>query len=325
MILVQLALLLLAAVPLCGIGLAIFSGWTARRVEKALPPSGKFVQVEGARIHYWEKGSGPAIVLVHGLGGQSLNFSFGVADQLSRDFRVLAIDRPGSGYSTREADELGRLSAQSALVAKFIAAMGLERPLLVGHSLGGAISLGVALNFPEAVSGLALVAPLTHVLRHPPGVFRPLEIESPFVRRLVAWTLATPMGIRRGPDTLRRIFAPERVPQDFPVRGGGLLGLRPRAFYNVSTDLMGVTADLFAMVQRYGELRLPVGILYGTNDQVLNHGDHGEAMRGKAADLRLKLVEGGHMLPVTQPELTAEFICEEARRAGLTTERKMEA
>jgi len=316
----------LAATAAVVTGLAAFSAWTAARVEKALPPRGRFVDVPGGRIHYWEKGAGPAIVMVHGLGGQSGNFAFGVVEKLMNDFRVIVIDRPGAGYSTRESDASASLKGQAKFVADFIRALGLEKPLLVGHSLGGAISLAVALDFPETINGLALVAPLTHLPPHVPEMFRPLDIASSAVRRMIAWTLGVPIGMFRGPGIVKRIFAPEPVPADFATRGGGLLSLRPWNFYNVSTDLVAADRDLPGMVTRYGTIRVPIGILYGTSDQVLDYRQHGEAITKEAPGARLELVTGGHMLPVTRPEVTAEFIRQEARRAGfgVTSEANIE-
>jgi len=298
-------ILLLMLIPA---GLVAFTALTARRVEKALPPRGKFLELDGARIHYLDKGSGPAILLVHGLGGQMGNFAYGVVERLMNEFRVVVIDRPGSGYSTRTSDDSAHLVAQAAYVAEFIRKLGLDRPLLAGHSLGGAIALRVALDHPETISGLALVAPLTHVPPHVPEPFRPLDIDSKLVRRLLAWTVATPMGILRGARVLKQIFHPDPVPADFPIRGGGILGLRPRSFYNVSADLVAADADLDSMVERYPTIRVPVSILYGTSDNILDYRFHGEAMQSKIPQLQLKLVPGGHMLPVSAPSVTASFL-----------------
>lgn len=302
-------LIVLAVLVLIIAGLVAFTAFTARRVERALPPRGKFLDLDGARIHYLDKGSGPAIVLVHGLGGQMGNFNCGVVEQLTNEFRVVVIDRPGSGYSTRASDDAARLAVQAAYVAAFIRKLGLDRPLLVGHSLGGAIALRVALDHPETISGLALIAPLTHVPPHVPEPFRPLDIDSKLVRRLLAWTVATPMGILRGATVLKQIFSPDPVPADFPIRGGGILGLRPRSFCNVSADLVAADADLAPMVERYPTIRMPVAILYGTSDSILDYRFHGEAMKAKLPQLQLKLVErAGHMLPVSAPTVTADFI-----------------
>jgi len=294
-------------------GLVLFSAWTAWRVEKALPPRGNFLQLTGARIHYLERGSGQPIVMVHGLGGQSGNFTYGLVDELAREYRVVVVDRPGAGYSTRESDDSARLRMQAAVVADVIRKLGLDRPLVVGHSLGGAIALAMALDSPDAIGSLALLAPLTHVPKQVPAPFRPLDIPSKWVRWVISWTLGVPIGIRQGPAIVKMIFAPEAVPKDFATRGGGLLSLRPWNFYNVSTDLVAADADLPAMIERYPAIRVPVAILYGTSDEVLDYREHGEAMKTKISNLRLKLVEGGHMLPVTQPELAAGFIRESAQ------------
>src|ERR1700757_4629981 len=168
-------------------GLVIFTAVTARRVEQALPPRGQFIEVSGARIHYLDKGTGPPIVIVHGLGGQMGNFTYALLERLTDEFRVILLDRPGSGYSRRAPGATGRLTEQAATVAEFIRKVGVERPLLVGHSLGGAIALGVALDHRETVKGLALVGPLTHVPKQVPAPFRALDVKSDFVRLLVAW------------------------------------------------------------------------------------------------------------------------------------------
>lgn len=310
-------LVVIALVALSLSGLVIFTAITARRVENALPPRGQFIEVSGARIHYLDKGSGPPIVILHGLGGQMGNFTYALLERLTGEFRVILMDRPGSGYSKRAPGATGRLTEQASIVAEFVRKLGLERPLLVGHSLGGAIALGVALDHPQVVKGLALVAPLTHVPKHVPAPFRALDIKSDFLRWLVAWTVATPIGIRRGKAILDAIFSPEPAPADFPTRGGGLLGLRPRSFYNTSSDMRAVSLELGKMAEGYSSLRVPVRILYGTSDNVLSHQVHGEAMKAKSSLVSLELVEGGHMLPIAAPDLTAEFI-KTVARSGTT-------
>ena len=294
-------------------GLVIFTAVTARRVEQALPPRGQFIEVSGARIHYLDKGSGPPIVIVHGLGGQMGNFTYALLERLTDEFRVILMDRPGSGYSRRAPGATGRLTEQAAIVAEFIRKLGLQRPLLVGHSLGGAIALTVALDHPGMMKALALVAPLTHVPKQVPAPFRALDIKSNFLRWLVAWTVATPIGIRRGKAILDAIFSPDPAPADFPIRGGGILGLRPRSFYNTSLELRAVNFDLGEMVARYPSLRLPVRILYGTSDEVLDHAVHGEAMKAESPAVSVELVPGGHMLPISAPDVTAKFIKAAAR------------
>src|SRR6516164_11013286 len=125
-------------------GLVWFTASTARRVEATLPPRGRFIDIDGQRIHYVDKGgTGPTVVLIHGLGGNLLNFSYAIADRLTGDFRVILVDRPGSGYSTRPANASATITAQAATLAELFRRLRLKRPLLVGHSLGGAICLAI--------------------------------------------------------------------------------------------------------------------------------------------------------------------------------------
>ena len=105
-----------------GAGLALFSQFAARRAKAQVPPDGKFVDVDGARLHYVDIGEGPAIVMIHGLGGQVRNFSYALTERLPGR-RLILIDRPRSGYSTVDAGEPG-LKAQADLIAKGIDALG---------------------------------------------------------------------------------------------------------------------------------------------------------------------------------------------------------
>lgn len=290
-------------------GLVGFTAWTARKVEAALPPEGRFIDVDGNRIHYLDVGSGPAILLVHGLGGQMRNFTYGVVERLRGRFRVVVMERPGAGYSVRAPGASARLSVQAEVVAGFMRAVGLERPLLAGHSLGGALALAVALQHRGLVRGLALVSPLTQPQDAVPEPFRGLAIPSPLVRRLVAWTLATPLAIANRDTVLGVLFGPETPPRDFATRGGGLLGLRPKTFYSTSTDLMAVSEDLPGLHARYASLDLPAAILFGSGDRILDPEVHGGPMARQVPGLTYEEIKGGgHMIPVTRPAEVADFI-----------------
>ena len=95
-----LGLILLLAIVVAA--LVWFTSNMAKRVEAMLPPRGQFMDIDGQRIHYTDTGgSKPAIVLIHGLGGNLLHFNYGIADKLAADYRVILVDRPGSGYSIR--------------------------------------------------------------------------------------------------------------------------------------------------------------------------------------------------------------------------------
>lgn len=297
-------------------GLALFSRTTARRLEAAVPQDGDIVQIGGDRVHYVDKGSGPPLLLIHGLAGQMRNFARSLVDDLARDYRVILVDRPGSGYSTRAPGASARLQDQAETIASLIRTLGLERPLLVGHSLGGALSLAVALDHPELVGGLALIAPLTQVqgIEELPPVFKGLVIRSPAMRRVVASTVATPLGMITAEKALAEVFAPDPVPADFGTAGGGLLAMRPDNFYASSSDLVALEGELEGMVARYPTLSIPVSILYGRGDNLLDYRLHGKRTAAEIPGAEIELVEGGHMLPFTAPEKTAQWIRQAAAR-----------
>jgi pimeloyl-ACP methyl ester carboxylesterase len=143
-------LVALALLTLLVAGLVAFTAWTARRIETALPPRGRFLEVDGARLHYLDKGQGPPIVMIHGLGGQMGHFTYALLDRLAREFRVVLIERPGSGHSTRPPGASATLRTQAGTIAKAIRALRLERPLVVGHSLGGAVAQRSPSTIPTA-------------------------------------------------------------------------------------------------------------------------------------------------------------------------------
>jgi pimeloyl-ACP methyl ester carboxylesterase len=313
-------IIIVAIVLLTVAGLVLFTAITARRVERALPPRGRFIDVDGTRIHYLEVGEGPTIVMIHGLGGQMAHFTYALVERLKPDFHLVLIERPGSGYSLRPPGMSARLRKQGEVIAKAIRSLRLEKPLLVGHSMGGGVSLAIALDHPDVVGGLALLAPLTHPVAKPPEPFEPLAIQSDRRRWLISWTLAIPLSIIRGPKTLAAVFAPDPVPADFPVKAGGLLSLRPSAFRSASLDLVWGNADLWGMVKRYPTLSVPLSILYGRDDQILDHRAHGLAMKEVLPSVEVELINGGHMLPISAPDAAADFIRNAARKSAAVSE-----
>lgn len=297
------------------VALALFAWRTNRRIDAGFKPQGRFIDVPGARLHVVERGTGPVILLVHGLGGQLRHFTYGVEKLLSTDFRVIAVDRPGSGHSLRHTGASASMEAQADALAALLDQLGVAQATVVGHSLGGAISLMLAARHPQRVKALALVAPLTHTPEGLPSPFRGLDIHPPALRTLVAWTFAVPGFVLRSPAIMATLFSPETHPKDFATRAGGLMSLKPSQFIAASTDLAAIPDSLPALEASYAQLKLPVAMLYGKGDQVLDPQLHAQAFVAKVPHTQLTLVDGGHMLPVTQVARTAAFIASVARQA----------
>lgn len=292
--------------------LMLFTLYTRARVEAAVPPLGRFVQVGETRLHIVERGSGPTLVLIHGLGAQLRNFH-ALVPILAENFHVVCVDRPGCGYSTRPAKVSSSLRGQAATIAELLAMLRIDRPTIVGHSYGGAVALALALDHPERVGALALLAPATHAQELAPAVFNDLVITSALMRRLIAWTVAAPASMILGAQVMDRVFRPDAVPADFAIAAGGLLALRPGQFFSASSDLVSAKDDLSALQKRYCSIRVAVAIRFGRQDPILSPEDHGVAMQSKVPGLALSLVDGGHMLPITAPQETARWITEFAR------------
>lgn len=298
----------------------VFKTWrNKRRVEKAVPPRGEFINISSGRLHYVDRGEGPAIVMIHGLAAQLGNFDMGLIDALARDHRVIALDRPGMGWSERGEDVPANPRAQAAQVVELIDALGVERPLVVGHSLGGAIALCLALDFPQKTRGLALLAPLTMRGGKVAAPFHALNVKSRWMRFVLSWTLASINSIRNTALVFGYVFGPEEVPKGYSVQGGGLLGLRPSSYRNSCRDFLASARDLKWMAAGYGGLQVPVSVLYARGDRILDPDLQGtQFAQQNPAAIRLSLIEGGHMLPVTQPDACESFIREaEAGLAGI--------
>jgi pimeloyl-ACP methyl ester carboxylesterase len=327
-ILLWLVGVLLVLAIVVAVWLVLATRWIAAKAERLVPPIGKFIEIDGNRIHYVETGEGLPIVFLHGLGAQLHHFRHPLFGNFGPGYRLIALDRPGSGYSVRAGGATGRLPEQAEIVRRFIEKLGLEKPLLVGHSLGGAIALALALEHPGAVSGLALLAPLTHMEPRVREKFGSLYIPSPWLRWLMAHTIAMPAGLKYARRTLAFVFKPQATPRDYMVEGGGWCGLRPSHFYGTSTDIVAIERDLGRIEQRYGEIAMPAGILFGTADRVLGIHIHGRPMQDKIAGLDFEPVDGlGHMPQFIEPERIVAFIRRIAGRAfaGRTAESKPES
>ncbi|MHA6264656.1 alpha/beta fold hydrolase [Arenibacterium sp. CAU 1754] len=309
-------IILVAALVLAAL-LYLWTGSMARQAEKAIPQTGPKQPVNGGSIHYVEMGpeNAPPVVLIHGLSGQLQHMTYAISDLLAQDFRVIAIDRPGCGYSDRDSDDLAALDEQARMIWEFLDAKGIERPVLAGHSLGGALSLAMALHDPDKAGALALLAPATQHEDEVAPIFQGLAIESPVMRRMVANTIAIPMGKFMADKVIKAAFYPEPPVSDFLIRAAAVLGMRPKAFVGASADLVMLEDGLPQQSAQYPQLKVPGGILYGDKDALLSCEVHGKPMQ--AFGLQYEELAGrGHMIPMTAPAECADFI---RRMAALRT------
>lgn len=295
-----------------GIG-ALAAAWTwylTRKIDAALPALGQWVEVKGGRIHYLAMGpkdaAGPVIVMIHGIMGQIRHFSYNFAERMAVDHRVILLDRPGWGHSTISGKR-PPISVQADMIAEALASLGIEKPLIVGHSMGGAVSLALAIRHPEAARGLALIAPLTQPIEKIVDTFASLLVPQRLAP-IIAWTLSLPIGIRTGTTKAAQAFSPDPVPADFAVKGGGMMALKPASFQSGVFEIASGPAEMAAQARRYGEIAMPVAILYGRGDYLLEPELHGEKTAAAIPNCQLTLVEGGHMLQVCHTDATEAWL-----------------
>lgn len=303
---------LLTIALLIGVFLIGANLWTRRLTRQGIatvPQMGQIVPVNGGSIHYVEKGEPgkQTILMIHGLTGQLQHFTYALMDQLAQDYHVIAVDRPGCGYSTRDDASLGTLTEQARMIHEFMQKKGISDAVLVGHSLGGAVSLAMAQAYPDDIKAMALLAPLTHRMPGPPAIFKPLEIRTEWLRNLIGNTIAVPLAKKTAPHVINEAFAPEAAPSDFLDRAGGALGLRPSAFITGSQDVIGIEASIDGVNQGYKDLQVPGGILYGSDDPILSPAQHGVPMQQFGLSYE-QLENRGHMILITAPDECATFI-----------------
>ena len=175
-------------------GLAAFTALGVRRIEQAHPPAGRFVEVAGGRLHLLELGpvDGSPVVLLHGASGNLADMRVALGDRLALRYRVILIDRPGHGWSDRPGGRADASPAvQAALIHQALERTGVRRAIVVGHSWSGALATAYALAYPDDVSGLVLLAPVTHPWPGGVGWYNPI-LTTRLIGPLFVRTIALP-------------------------------------------------------------------------------------------------------------------------------------
>lgn len=295
---------LLAALAAGGCGVAVDRQASAREAaaEAAYPPTGRFVEVMGTRVHAVVQGQGPDLVLIHGASGSTRDFTFDLVEPLSRSFRVIALDRPGLGYSA----DLGPRGISPLVQADVLRAaadkLGVRRPIVLGHSYGGAVAMAWALRDPGGPRGLVIVSGATMPW---PGRLGPWyaisssQLGGATVVPLVA--AYAPLG--RAEDAVSVIFRPEAVPAGYVEHVGAGLALRRAQLRSNARQVNSLKAHLQVMAPNYGKLTLPVEVLHGTADTIVPADVHAVPLSQRLPNANLTLIEGGgHMIHHTRSE-----------------------
>jgi pimeloyl-ACP methyl ester carboxylesterase len=300
-----------ASIALAGsaAAMAAWNIYRARKAEREHPPAGRFLTVAGVRLHYLERGEGPPAVLLHGNGVTSEDFELsGVLGLAAQRHRAIAFDRPGFGYSGRPPGVVWTAVRQAQLLRQAFSAIALEPAIVIGHSWGTLVALALALDYPEAVRSLVLLSGYYYpTSRADVGLFSAPAI--PVIGDLMRYTVVPPLAAAMLPLMVKSSFAPLPVPDGFTRGFPGGLALRPSQIRAEAEETAMMISAAAALQDRYRELRMPITIMAGTQDRIVDHRRHAVRLSGEAPHSTLRLVpNAGHMVHYAVPDQVVEAI-----------------
>jgi pimeloyl-ACP methyl ester carboxylesterase len=293
----RMSLILFLLLPVLLAGCAAF---VAAGVERAYPAVGRFIALPGGRLHLVDQPpSGEkraTIVLVHGASSNHADLLATLGPGLKDKYRVIAIDRPGQGWSERLGGrEMAQPDAQARVIAAALDEMKTGPVILVAHSLAGALATNMALERPDLVKGLVLLSGVTHPW--PGGIawyYGPAS--TPVLGSLFTWTFAVPAASLVLDGAARGVFEPSVPPDDYIDAGKIRLILRPSSFEANAQDVSVLKDFVTAQAPRYSGLAMPVVAITGDTDTVVSPTIHSSAIARAVRNGRLVTINGaGHM------------------------------
>ena len=313
------ALVLTAGVSGC-------AAWREGATEAAYPPVGQFVTLaDGRRVHALVTGEGPDLVLIHGASGNLRDFSFDLIGRLSDRYRVIAFDRPGMGYTDRAAARYDAVfstraespAEQAAMLREAAGLLGADRPLVLGHSYGGAVALAWALDAPDGVAGVIDLAGAT--MPWPGGLGLQYDLTGSTLGGAVVPPLLSAFAPQSVVDaTLTAIFAPDPVPPGYGAHVGAGLALRRDSFRANARQVSTLRPHVVAMEALYPTLTMPVEIVHGDADTIVPLDIHSARLAALIPGAALTVLPGvGHMPHHADPDAVVAAIDRAAARAGL--------
>ena len=289
------------AAAAAGAGAGAFVSARVRAERAAHPARGHFVH----GLHYVDAGFGPPVVFLHGLGSMLEDFQLcGMLERAAKDYRAVAFDRPGYGYS---APGPSSPAAQAELLHSAFQALEIPSPILVAHSLGTLVAIAYALRYPDEVRGLVLAsgyyyptARLDSLVLVPPAI--------PILGTLMRHTVSPLIGRLLQPAWLKVVFAPHAVPgymERFPT----WQALQPKQLRAVGREAALAAPVTAAMRKLYFTLKVPTAVIAGSDDRYVSTRAHSRRLHEALTHSSYKEVPGaGHMVHHAAPEAVLEAI-----------------
>ncbi|MDB5620682.1 MAG: alpha/beta hydrolase [Tardiphaga sp.] len=278
---------------------ALLNRHLAKKAEHDNPPAGQFLDVDGVRLHYVERGSGEPLVLLHGNGSMIQDFeSSGLVDLAAKNYRVIIIDRPGFGHSSRPRNVIWTPDAQAQLIERALTRLGVSQAIVLGHSWGASVAAALALKFPNFVRGLVLASGYYYpTLR--PDVVAMSAPAFPVVGDIMGHTVSPMISRLMWPLMMAKIFGPKSAPSKFE-RFPKEMALRPSQIRSSAAESALMIPDAFHFHDNYGELKMPVVIIAGEDDRLIDIDKQSARLHSDICQSAFhRVAQNGHMIHQT--------------------------
>lgn len=294
---------LIAAAALAGCAAVVRH--QTRKAERAYPPQGRFMRVDGVRLHYRVHGPDEAtqhVVLLHGNGTMGEDFELsGLVEEAAQRYRVWVFDRPGFGYSTRPADRPWRPQEQADLIHAALQQLGVQRPVVLGHSWGAHVALALGVLHPQDVAALVLASGYyTPSLRLDVALMSPPAL--PLIGALMRHTVSPLLGRLLWPLSMRRLFSPAPTAQAFQEGYPVWMSLRPSQLRASAAESARMIPSAWSLRRHHRTMQVPTVVIAGAGDRLVNTRWHSSLLAGRLSRSWLRVVEGaGHMVHHSAP------------------------
>jgi pimeloyl-ACP methyl ester carboxylesterase len=262
----------------------------------------RYLEIEETKLHLVLGGTGrQTVVMLHGNAGDIQDFEYGVAEMLSKSYRVIGFDRPGHGKSERPSSKAASVEYQARMLHETLQNLGVNNAILLGHSWGASLAICYALKYPAETAGLVLLAPAAFPGADPNPVLRAV-VKTPLIGGLTLMFGKTLMGDERLRHELERAFYPQPVPVKYlKIATSTWLGRKQLRAY--LEDEWSLSASLRRMSNHYGELRMPVVIVTGDQDRIVSPQENAYKLKERIPQAHLVELKGaGHEILFTMPD-----------------------
>ncbi len=281
-------------------------------LQRAYAAQGKMVEVAGAALHVVDigprDGAGPPVVMIHGASSNLEVMRQPLGEMLANNHRVILVDRPGHGWSTRARAEDSTPAIQGRMIDEALEKLGVGPAILVVHSWSGALGARMALDYPQRVAGLVMLAPVAYPWPGGVGWYNKV-VTTPVIGPLLAYTITLPLGLFLTEPGARGVFLPQVMPDGYVGDTATPLLLRPRAFLANARDLVTLKATVAEQAPRYADIKVPTVVISGEIDKTVTTNIHSRPFAKAVPNAKLiVLPDVGHMVQNAAPELVISEI-----------------